>query len=434
MADATEQPTLQIPGYVLRKKLGDGQMTEVYKAKAVGSKASVAVKVFRSRDAMPSFRREVRYLSAVQGHQHVIRLASSFEAFPGCRVMVLELGVTDLHTLPFKRELAEAEAVDIMRGVLSALAHVHSLDVVHRDVKPENIAITKTGSPRLMDFGIAASLSDKLEMSRPCGTPEYMAPEMRSSKRYGTPVDMFAFGATFFYVLGKEVPRATKAMTEGAITAEARLRMISFDSKFDGVTEDSKHMIQWCMHETASWRADAASALTYPPFAGHSSGEEQQTCTSFEEQMRAASGANPVPPPKPPAHAARREQASVRPTPLLQRQDEPNAKAQVVPVEERPSCDNGLVSVAAHVKLPRPRVAWGANSVDPCDGKILTRNSGSAASSSKACEKATQHEGKDSANALIPCMAEALTRSTFGELQIVDEEAGDSWPCLEPEN
>eukprot|EP00928_Gymnodinium_smaydae_P019232 TRINITY_DN17357_c0_g1_i1.p1 TRINITY_DN17357_c0_g1~~TRINITY_DN17357_c0_g1_i1.p1 ORF type:complete len:296 (-),score=45.32 TRINITY_DN17357_c0_g1_i1:397-1227(-) len=211
-------------------------------------------------------RSEASLLKAAQGHRNIVRLVQEFEMCSGPQGFVLELCREDLHSLAAMHPFQENEATQIMRGVLSALGHIHELNMVHRDVKPENIALGEDGSPRLIDFGIAALLSDEDEMSKFCGTPGYAAPEILKKKRNGFPADVFAAGATFFYILSGEMAFATETMTKKSIIVKSKKCVVSFGCSFDNIGDDTKEMIRWLMQKDASWRPKARVALGFSPF------------------------------------------------------------------------------------------------------------------------------------------------------------------------
>eukprot|EP00928_Gymnodinium_smaydae_P041559 TRINITY_DN28109_c0_g1_i1.p1 TRINITY_DN28109_c0_g1~~TRINITY_DN28109_c0_g1_i1.p1 ORF type:complete len:245 (+),score=27.71 TRINITY_DN28109_c0_g1_i1:80-736(+) len=206
--------------------------------------------------------------------------------------------------------MGETEAVSIMRDVLLALEHVHALDIVHRDVKPENVGLGKDSVARLMDFGIATSMTDGENLRTFSHSVGYAAPELLAKKPYGFPVDTFALGATFYFALSRKHAFATSSMTSKSIAAKTKKGVISFGKRFDRVREDTTNAIRWLMHESASWRPTASEALNMFPFS-------ELTPVSNAHAHACVTAESPAPLPvvtevQPPKEARRR---SARPVP-----------------------------------------------------------------------------------------------------------------------
>eukprot|EP00928_Gymnodinium_smaydae_P006079 TRINITY_DN12119_c0_g1_i4.p1 TRINITY_DN12119_c0_g1~~TRINITY_DN12119_c0_g1_i4.p1 ORF type:complete len:319 (+),score=51.81 TRINITY_DN12119_c0_g1_i4:57-1013(+) len=260
-----------VPGYHFLRVLSCGRLSRIFKARRSNDADAddgdrVAVKVFRRNGLGEKlFENELRFLTATQGHGNVIELVHSLDT-PSCKAIMLELCHVDLQSLCSKCQLSETEVVEMIRGVLSALQYIHGLEIVHRNVKPEHLALGGNGLVRLVDFGLAAFEYDELEMNQPCGTLEYMAPEVLLSKPCGAAVDMYACGCTFHYLLSKEVPFASSDMAPESILASAQLGIESFGSCFQEVTDGTKAMIRWLVQCDSSRRPQAEDALKCVPF------------------------------------------------------------------------------------------------------------------------------------------------------------------------
>jgi serine/threonine-protein kinase len=105
----------------------------------------------------------------------------------------------------------EAQAVDIIRKVARALEHAHAIGLIHRDVKPKNIMITKSGDVKLADMGLAREVTDQktatAEAGRAYGTPYYISPEqIRGAIDIGIRADIYGLGATFYHAVTGKVP------------------------------------------------------------------------------------------------------------------------------------------------------------------------------------------------------------------------------------
>jgi eukaryotic-like serine/threonine-protein kinase len=117
-----------------------------------------------------------------------------------------------------KHGLERAEAVRIVARAARATAYAHAQGVLHRDIKPGNIMITKQGQVRLTDFGIARALDaggGRTMTGIMLGTPGYMAPEqIRDAKSVGPAADVYALGATLYASLTKKLPMKGKNVVE----------------------------------------------------------------------------------------------------------------------------------------------------------------------------------------------------------------------------
>ena len=208
--------------YRLQERLGEGGMGEVFRAVHTGLGREVALKrirseKFKSEGVVKWFMREVMAAARVD-HPYIVR-AYDAGSERGCHYLVMELidGV-DLRTIVEKNgPLPIEEALRIAAEMALALAHLDSIGLVHRDVKPTNlIRVRKTGSVKLLDLGLAravdVSAEDDQKKSGPqgrivLGTPDYMAPE-QILNAHGADIraDLYSLGCTLYYVLTGSVP------------------------------------------------------------------------------------------------------------------------------------------------------------------------------------------------------------------------------------
>jgi serine/threonine protein kinase len=104
------------------------------------------------------------------------------------------------------RSLSEPAVKKIVRQVALALAHLHARDIVHRDLKLENILVVNEASwqVKLADFGSAVQAAGGRRTI--CGTLEYLAPEVANREEYGSPVDIWCLGVLMFELLHRRIP------------------------------------------------------------------------------------------------------------------------------------------------------------------------------------------------------------------------------------
>lgn len=173
-----------------------------------------AVKIFSKKMRQKLLRQakaEVALLRKIQ-HPCVLELIKSYEDESAFYIIFERLDGGELFDwiVDSKVGLHETEeARPIMRNVLLALEYLHGQNIIHRDVKPENILFKRKGKPdsaTLIDFGL--SKPDKVAQSF-VGTPSYLAPELRPGKntgKYTSKVDIFSAGVTMFAMLSSLLP------------------------------------------------------------------------------------------------------------------------------------------------------------------------------------------------------------------------------------
>src|SRR5262245_16000100 len=213
-------------GYEVLSRLGIGRFGSVYKARQLSTGQDVAIKVLRidPRDGADDienqharFRREMK-LCAGMSHPNIVRLLDSGETGDGMLYAVFEYvpGGTMRDVLAAEGRLPVEEAVRLMSEVLDALACAHGHGVVHRDLKPDNIMLSKTGARRhalVLDFGLSGFIEDvarwalpRLTQSRELmGTPCYAPPEQLRGEPTSTRSDLYAWGLVLLECLTGEV-------------------------------------------------------------------------------------------------------------------------------------------------------------------------------------------------------------------------------------
>ncbi len=207
--------------FELLAPIGEGGMGRVFRGRDAASGEEVAIKVLSPRRhvdelAVRRFRREARLLSRIDSPA-IARFVEANED-GGVLYLAMELVEGDsLKDVMAKGLLPVPRALDIGIEVCRALADIHDLGVVHRDVKPANVLLSSrrvagtTEIVKLCDFGIARPLdpaedSGITRAGAAPGTPWYMSPEQCRAASVGVRADVYALGATLFHVLAGEPP------------------------------------------------------------------------------------------------------------------------------------------------------------------------------------------------------------------------------------
>jgi serine/threonine protein phosphatase PrpC len=191
-------------------------MASIFKGIDLTTNQVVALKVpFMQFESDPGFyqrfQREQAIGKALQ-HPYILRLIDDTGMNKSRPYIVMEFldGQTLGHLMHQVRPMPQADALKIASRICEALHYMHEHDVVHRDLKPDNIMICSDGSIRIMDFGIA-----KMESARrltfggftpAMGTPDYMAPEQVKGKRGDARTDIYSLGAILYEMLTGTVP------------------------------------------------------------------------------------------------------------------------------------------------------------------------------------------------------------------------------------
>jgi serine/threonine-protein kinase len=214
--DSMYRPAQQIPGFQILSKLGQGAMAVVFKAKQLSLDRTVAIKVLPKRlsenpEFVERFYREGR-AAARLNHANIVQAFDVGES-GGYHYFVMEYidGQTIYDLLSDGRPVSESEALRVILQSAKALEHAHAQGLIHRDVKPKNLMLTKGGDVKLADMGLAREIGDyataTAEAGRAYGTPYYISPEqIRGEINIDARADIYGLGATFYHMVTGNVP------------------------------------------------------------------------------------------------------------------------------------------------------------------------------------------------------------------------------------
>ena len=203
-------------------KIGQGGMGSVYKARHEALDKFVCVKLLapdlaRDQRNIEFFLREARSAAKLE-HPNIVHVynfgqenGSYFIVMSYVEGKSLQDLVTEKGPLPVK------EATEIMTGVLHGLAHAHTKSVIHRDIKPANILVGSDGVPRIVDFGLARSITEEKQLTMAgemVGTAYFMSPEQGLAGTVDSRADLYSVGATYFYILTGKYPFDGKSSIE----------------------------------------------------------------------------------------------------------------------------------------------------------------------------------------------------------------------------
>ncbi len=231
--DALADGTI-IAGYRIESPLGSGAMGQVYRATQLSMNRAVAFKVLAPQLGASSrfrerFLREARAAGRLH-HPNLIAVHDVGEA-DGLMFFSMELveGTTLSELLRRHGRIPEMRALEICRQTLEALKFAHTAGVIHRDIKPDNLMVTKSGMVKVADLGLARAEDAEdasvtaTNVGAIMGTPHYMAPEQgRDAHTVDHRADLYAVGATLFHLVCGHTPFAGDAAMEVLMRAASQ--------------------------------------------------------------------------------------------------------------------------------------------------------------------------------------------------------------------
>lgn len=204
-----------LAGYQIISRIGEGGMGTVFLAEHTGLRKKVALKIISNtvlnKDTISRFIREARTLAQLE-HPNIVQVHDVGSEDGQYYLVMQYIEGTTLQQKILQEKLSYSEKLNILLQVSEAIAFAHERQIIHRDIKADNVLISRSGEVKLADFGLAKlfnndSTEAQLTVSgQILGTPDYLAPEISLGKPANTLSDLYALGVLFYFTLTKKLP------------------------------------------------------------------------------------------------------------------------------------------------------------------------------------------------------------------------------------
>ena len=251
--------------YEIIDKAGSGGMADVYKAKCHRLNRFVAIKILKqeySSDAkfVTKFRGEAQSVAGLS-HPNIVNVYDVGDD-DGLHYIVMELveGITLKKFIEKKGKLDVKEATGIGIQIAQGMEAAHASHIIHRDIKPQNIIISKEGKVKVTDFGIAKAATSNTITSNAMGSVHYISPEQARGGYSDEKSDIYSLGVTLYEMLSGKVPFEGESTVTVAL-AHIQEEAVTLDVAEPGIPHSLSKIVQKCMQKKPDMRYMSAAAL-----------------------------------------------------------------------------------------------------------------------------------------------------------------------------
>ncbi|XP_043934874.1 caM kinase-like vesicle-associated protein [Protopterus annectens] len=295
-------PTEVTDKYDLGQIIKTEEFCEIFRAKEKSTGKTYTCKKFLKKDGRKvrkAAKNEIMILKMVR-HPNILQLVDVYETRKEYFIfMELATGREVFDWILDQGYYSERDTSNVIRQVLEAVAYLHSLKIVHRNLKLENLVYfnrLKNSKIVISDFHLA-----KLEnglIKEPCGTPEYLAPEVVGRQRYGRPVDCWAIGVIMYILLSGNPPFYDETDDDDYENHDKNLfrKILAGDYEFDSpywddISEAAKDLVGRLMDVDQDQRITAQEAISHEWISGNAASSKNikdGVCAQIEKNFAKA--------------------------------------------------------------------------------------------------------------------------------------------------
>ncbi|XP_078399318.1 caM kinase-like vesicle-associated protein isoform X1 [Cetorhinus maximus] len=288
--------------YDLGQTVKTEEFCEIFRAKEKSTGKMYTCKKFLKKDGRKvrkAAKNEIMILNMVK-HPNILQLVDVFETRKEYFIFLeLATGREVFDWILDQGYYSERDTSNVIRQVLEAVAYLHSLKIVHRNLKLENLVYfnrLKNSKIVISDFHLA-----KLEnglIKEPCGTPEYLAPEVVGRQKYGRPVDCWAIGVIMYILLSGNPPFYDENDDEDYENHDKNLfrKILAGDYEFDSpywddISEAAKDLVSRLMEVDQDTRITVQEAINHEWISGNAASDKNikdGVCAQIEKNFAKA--------------------------------------------------------------------------------------------------------------------------------------------------
>lgn len=264
-----DYPKTDLNFYKIGRIIGRGAFGKVNLGLNILTGRIVAIKSFNKQGLTDELsKKKILYETNIMRtlrHLSITKILETFETEKHMLIIMEYISGGNLQSfLKKRRKLIEKTAKILFKQIIEGIRYMHSQNIVHRDIKLENVLIDLNNNIKICDFGVGKIIKPNTILRDQCGTPVYMAPEIIMNKGYeGFPVDIWSSGVALYIMLSGNVPfnRGQKTDLDYAIINQQ-------PSPIEGISPEADDLVQRLLNKNPNERPTAEEVLNHPWLTG----------------------------------------------------------------------------------------------------------------------------------------------------------------------